>query len=174
MKTETRNAGVTANVDRQHLGDQDIEQRRRGTTLPHTTRKAKERRQLSINIDRTQNPMVKQINPRNERGAKAHSTQSGPHERSVNTVKSLLLTQGKNGHRGARGGGIVSDIPKERNIFAYKPPGDPTCVVLSNNKMDDFEQPPSNTTGSQLIINIKKGNRPLITRVQAITLLKRQ
>ena len=118
--------------------------------------------------------MVKQINPRNERGAKAHSTQSGPHERSVNMVKSLLLTQGKNGHRGARGGGgIVSDIPKERDIFAYKPPGDPTRVVLSN-KMDDFEQPPSNTTGSQLIINIKKGNRPLITRVQAITLLKRQ
>ena len=69
---------------------------------------------------------------------------------------------------------IMDNIPQKGNVFANVPPRDPTRLVISNNKMYDLKETPSKNPSSQLVINIKKGDRTPVARVEPITLLKRQ
>ena len=68
----------------------------------------------------------------------------------------------------------MDNIPQKSNVLTNVPPRDPTRLVISNNKMYDLKETPGKNPSSQLVINIKKGDRTPVARVEPITLLKRQ
>ena len=109
---------------------------------------------MAIDINRTLDSTVQQINPLDEIGAEAHLTKSATQKRPVYPVESLLLVKREDCDRDIGGGGVIDDITEERDVFTYISARDPAALIGRYHSMDDLEQTLRKCPRGDLVIDV--------------------
>ena len=109
---------------------------------------------MAIDINRTLDSTVQQLNPLDKIGGEAHLAKSATQKRPVYPVESLLLVKREDCDRDIGGGGVIGDITEEKNVFTYISARDSAALVGGYHSMDDLEQTPRKCPGGDLVIDV--------------------